>query len=124
MKKALLLIAHGSRKDEANVDLHEVVTEMRKRGPFDIVEGAFLELVEPGIEETADRCVAQGAERVVLLPYFLSAGVHVRSDLAGIRNKLADRFPPVEFRLAEPLGPHPLLLEIVKERAREAEKKS
>ncbi len=121
MKTALLLIAHGSRKDEANDDLHDVVDEMQKRGSFAIVQGAFLELAEPTIEESAARCVAQGAERVVLLPYFLSAGVHVRSDLAAIRNKLADRYSPVEFRLAEPLGPHPLLFDIVAERAREAQ---
>jgi sirohydrochlorin ferrochelatase len=57
---------------------------------------------------------------VVLVPYFLSAGVHVRRDLTEARAKLASRFPAVDFRLAEPLGRHPLLLEVVAERAREA----
>jgi hypothetical protein len=33
---------------------------------------------------------------------------------------LAARFAGVEFRLAEPLGQHPLLRRIVSERAREA----
>jgi sirohydrochlorin ferrochelatase len=57
---------------------------------------------------------------VVLVPYFLSAGVHVRRDLAAARDRLARAFPHVEFRLAEPLGRHPLLLEVVAERADEA----
>ena len=57
---------------------------------------------------------------MVLLPYFLSAGIHVRRDLTGFRDRLAGRFPDVEFRLAEPLGRHPLLLEVVAERAAEA----
>ena len=120
MREALLLIAHGSRQEEANADLHAVVSEMRKRGEFAIVEGAFLELAKPTIEEAGARCVNQGAERVVLVPYFLSAGVHVRRDLALARDRLAERFPAVEFRLAEPLGRHPLLLEVVSERVREA----
>ncbi len=120
MKTALLLIAHGSRQDEANADLLDIVAEMRKRGDYAVVEGAYLELSAPTIEEATARCVAQGAEKVVLLPYFLSAGVHVRQDLTAIRQKLAKDNPNVEFSLAEPLGPHPLLLEIVAERARQA----
>ncbi len=119
-KTALLLIAHGSRKDEANADLHDVVTEMRIRGDYALVEGAFLELAKPTIEDASARCVSHGAGRVILLPYFLSAGVHVRQDLTAICRKLAKNYPHVEFRLAEPLGPHPLLLEIVAQRAREA----
>jgi sirohydrochlorin ferrochelatase len=121
MKTALLLMAHGSRQDEANRDLHYLVGELRARGGFAVVEGAFLELAPPTIDEGAAACVAHGVERVVLLPYFLSAGVHVRRDLADIRSRLAARFPQVEFRLAEPLGRHPLLLEVVLDRAREAE---
>jgi sirohydrochlorin ferrochelatase len=119
-KIALLLIAHGSRQEEANADLREAVAAIRKREEFDIVEGSFLELAEPTIEEGGARCVEQGAKRVVLLPYFLSAGVHVREDLTAIRRKLAETFPEIDFRLAEPLGPHPLLLEIVAQRARRA----
>jgi sirohydrochlorin ferrochelatase len=120
MKTALLLIAHGSRQEEANADLHHVADGLRRRG-WPVVEAAFLELAEPGIEEGGRRCVAQGADRVVLTPYFLSAGVHVRRDLSAARARLAERFPAVEFRLAEPLGRHPLLLDVVAERAREAD---
>jgi sirohydrochlorin ferrochelatase len=115
-----LLIAHGSRQEEANADLLHVAAGLRARG-WAIVEASFLELAEPGIEAGGVRCVEQGAERVVLVPYFLSAGVHVRRDLAEARGKLAERFPAVEFRLAEPLGRHPLLLDVVEERARGAE---
>jgi sirohydrochlorin ferrochelatase len=118
---ALVLIAHGSRQDEANTDLHHVVADLRRRGRYVIVEASFLELAEPDIEEAAGRCVARGARRVLLLPYFLSAGVHVRRDLTVIRARLARRHPAVEFRLGEPLGRHPLMLEVVAERARQAE---
>jgi sirohydrochlorin ferrochelatase len=118
---ALLLMAHGSRLDDANADLHHVVAEMRRRGRYTRVEASFLELAEPAIEQAAAACVGQGCRRVILLPYFLSAGVHVRRDLAEMQRQLADRFPAVEFVLAEPLGTHPLLLEVVAERAREAE---
>jgi sirohydrochlorin ferrochelatase len=119
MKTALLLIAHGSRQDEANADLQHLVRELR--GRYAIVEASYLELAPPTIAEAGSRCVALGAERVVLVPYFLSAGVHVRRDLTAARQELAGRFPQVEFRLAEPLGQHPLLVNVVDDRARAAE---
>jgi sirohydrochlorin ferrochelatase len=120
MRTALQLIAHGSRQPEANDDLNYLAEELRRRGEFGIVEASFLELAEPNIEAAGVHCVEQGAERVVLLPYFLSAGVHVRRDLTEARSRLAERFPNIDFRLAEPLGRHPLLLEVVVERARQA----
>jgi len=116
---ALLLIAHGSRNPEANADLHHVVGGLGQRG-HPIVVASFLELAEPGIEEGGRECVARGARQVVLVPYFLSAGVHVRRDLTEARDALARTFPDVAFRLAEPLGQHPLLLDVVADRIREA----
>ena len=119
MQTALLLIAHGSRQPEANADLHHVVEGLVRRGHA-LVEASFLELAEPDIERRRRAVRGAGAGRVVLLPYFLSAGVHVRRDLTAARDRLAARFPGVEFLLAEPLGRHPLLLEVVAERVREA----
>jgi sirohydrochlorin ferrochelatase len=121
MRTALLLIAHGSREPEANADLRHVAEALRRRGGYAWVEAAFLELAEPDADTGAARCVAHGTERVILVPYFLSAGVHVRRDLDAIRRRLAERYPAVEFRLAEPLGRHPLLIDVVAERARAAE---
>lgn len=117
---ALLLIAHGSRRPEANADLDHLAGVLRARGEYLLVEPAYLELCEPAIVPGGDRCVAAGATRVVLVPYFLSAGVHVVEDLTAARDELARRHPAVEFLLADPLGRHPLLAEVVAERAREA----
>jgi sirohydrochlorin ferrochelatase len=119
--KALLLIAHGSRKAEANADLEHVAAAMRARGRYPVVRVAYLELAEPAIAAGGAACVADGAAEVILLPYFLSAGVHVQEDLEEARAKLAAAHPGVTFRLAEPLGRHPLLLDVVEDRARDAE---
>jgi sirohydrochlorin ferrochelatase len=118
---ALLLIAHGSRQEEANADLHHLAAQMRQRGPYSIVEPAFLELAEPTITQAAERCVERGARRVILLPYFLSAGVHVRRDLQDHCRRLGEHFRNVSFLLAEPLGRHPLLVDVVADRARQAQ---
>jgi len=120
-RPALLLIAHGSREPEANADLTRLAQELRRSGQFAHVEPAYLELATPGIDAGAANCVRADVRRVVLLPYFLSASVHVRRDLTAARERLAARFPAIEFLLAEPLGPHPLLTEIVLQRVAETE---
>ena len=114
---ALLLIAHGSREPSANEDLFRLADELAATRQYATVVAAFLELAEPDIDAGGEKCVETKPDRVVLIPYFLSAGVHVRRDLAAVRDRLAERFPSIEFRLAEPLGPHPLLMEIVVQRA-------
>ena len=111
---ALLLIAHGSRNADANADLLHLAEELRTDYP--VVVASYLELAPPGIEDGARLCVFQGAKCVVLVPYFLSAGVHVRRDLTEARDRLAGEFPHVDFRLADPLGRHPLLVEVVRQR--------
>lgn len=118
MTQAILLIAHGSRNPGANEDLHYLADRLREQG-FPIVVASFLELAEPGIAAGGRQCVQAGASRVVLLPYFLSAGVHFRRDLTAARDELQAEFPDTTFVLAEPLGRHPLLTTIVTERIAE-----
>jgi sirohydrochlorin ferrochelatase len=54
-----------------------------------------------------------------MIPYFLSAGVHLTRDLVEVRDAIRRRHPGVEVRLATALGPHPLLDDLVSERIRQ-----
>ena len=116
---AVLLIAHGSRRAAANDDLVQLAQLVMQRSDYSFVEVSYLELVSPTIPEGGQTCVARGARQVLMLPYFLSAGVHVVNDLEAHRNDLANQFPGVEFRLCPHLGLHPLMAEIVLHRLRE-----
>src|SRR3954454_12843306 len=107
---AVLLIAHGSRHELANDDTRALAAELVRRGSCAVAVAAFLEIAKPDIDEGASECVRLRARRVILLPHVLSAGMHVREDLGAARRRLAERYPDVDFRLAEPLGRHPLLL--------------
>lgn len=119
--KALLLIAHGSRRAEANADLEYLAEAIRQRGDYGHVQVSYLELAEPTIAEGGRLCAEAGADEVVMLPYFLSPGVHARDDMAEAQGLLAKEYATVRFRLAEPLGRHPALVELVLQRALEAE---
>ena len=118
-RTAILLIAHGSRQPSANDDLRELAARLSSQGTYSIVEPSFLELAEPELLAGGRRCVELGATRVLMIPYFLSAGVHLRRDLTAARDELNRRHPDVEFILGSPLGPHLLLDQLVAERIRE-----
>jgi sirohydrochlorin ferrochelatase len=118
---AILLIAHGSRHEPANADLRHMADEIAASGEYPIVEPSFLELADPDIPAGGSACVGRGAGRVLMVPYFLSAGVHLIRDLTAARDDLMARHPDVEFLLGPPLGPHPLLQRLVLERVRELE---
>jgi sirohydrochlorin ferrochelatase len=118
-RTAILLIAHGSRQASANDDLHELAARLSSQGIYPIVEPSFLELAEPELLAGGRRCVDLGATRVLMIPYFLSEGVHLRRDLTAARDELNRRHPDVQFVLGSPLGPHPLLDQLVAERIRE-----
>lgn len=116
---AVLLIAHGSRRAEANAELVDVAKRLLDRGEYAIVEPSYLEIAEPTIPQGAARCVERGATTVLMMPYFLSAGSHVVDDLERHRGELAAAHPEVTWRLCLPLGLHPLMTDIVFDRLRE-----
>ncbi|HUQ71105.1 MAG TPA: CbiX/SirB N-terminal domain-containing protein, partial [Planctomycetaceae bacterium] len=105
---------------EANADLKELARRVTEQGGYAIVEVSYLELATPTIPDGCRRCVSRGANRVLMLPYFLSAGRHVTEDLIEHQRQLAAEFPDVTFQLCPPLGLHPLMTQIVLDRLLES----
>ncbi|MGZ0172640.1 MAG: sirohydrochlorin chelatase [Planctomycetales bacterium] len=121
MTTAVLLIAHGSRRAEANHDLVIVADQLREQCEYSIIVPSYLELADPSIPDGARQCVDAGADHVLMMPYFLSAGSHVTRDLERFRNEASAEFEAVEFDLCPPLGLHPLMMQIIKDRLAEGE---
>ena len=120
MKSALLVMVHGSPRPEANESMYHVVERVRARGEFDIVEVGFLECNEPLIGDAIDRCVADGATRIVAVPYFLHTGTHVAQDLPELLDAARMRHPRVTFALGPYLGLSPRVTDLLADRAHAA----
>ena len=117
MSDALLVMVHGSPRPVANQDMFAVVDVLRERGSFPIVEVGFMELNDPPIPLAIERCVEQGAQRVIAVPYFLHTGMHVTDDLPDLLEEAQARYPDVEFLMGDYLGHDPLLADVIAERA-------
>ncbi len=102
---SLIIVAHGSRREASNDEVRELTSKLREEAyDFDYVEAAFLELAEPSIPDGIRAAIIKGHEKVVVLPYFLSAGRHVTDDIPDQVQAVQDEHPEVEIYLAPYLG--------------------
>ncbi len=118
-KSGVLVVGHGSRREEANRDVREAARRIGERGGFRLVEAAFLEIEHPNIAEGFKCLVGRGACNVTVHPYFLSPGRHTRGDLPREVRAVAQCFPGVSYQITEPLSAHPQVIEASIERIRE-----
>jgi sirohydrochlorin ferrochelatase len=118
--EGVILLAHGSKNTEAEEGLQEITLQVKEglRGARVIL--AFLQFNHPNLSEAIDQAVAEGMKRIVVVPFFLVAGVHVRKDIPDEIEQARQRHPGVEILLARPLLPDPRIAEIVVERIRDA----
>lgn len=110
---AILLFSHGSILCGAERNLIEVASAMRERGDAPIVEVGFLNYSEPLFRESVERCIEQGATRIIVAPWFLIAGKFVVDDLPATIAEAREAHPDVEFSVAGVIGFHPLLADAV-----------
>lgn len=118
----VVIVDHGSKQPESNQLLEEVVRtfESGNGDKFSIVEPAHMELAEPTIAQAYDSCVARGATEIIVSPFFLGPGRHWTSDIPSLISEAASRHPHTTWKLAPPLGNHPLIQHLLLQRLREA----
>ena len=120
-ESALLMLAHGSRDAEARAEYVRVHEALAARlAPRTVVFSA-LEFPDedklPSIAEGWRRCLAAGADRVVVLPFFLFPAGHVREDLPAELRAARDAGGWATLEMLPPLGPADEILEAIGARA-------
>ena len=105
----LLLVGHGTKSAAGVAQFAELVAKVRRCRPDTAVEGGFLELSSPPIQDAVAR-LAQEAAVVDVVPLVLVAAGHSKGDIPAALEREALRHPGLSFRYGRPLGAHPLLL--------------
>ena len=115
-KLGVILVDHGSRRDESNALLLDVVRNFADASGLPIVEPAHMELAEPTVATAFGRCVERGATTVVVFPYFLLPGRHWHDDIPRLAAAAASQHPGIHFLVTAPFGLHPLMAEVMRQR--------
>lgn len=113
--QALVLVAHGSRRQASNREVINLAHGLRQQASkrYQIVEAGFLELANPSIPEAIESCIESGATAVNVVPYFLAAGRHVVEDIPGIVESVAEQHAGVSIRIAEHIGMSELMIQLI-----------
>jgi sirohydrochlorin ferrochelatase len=112
-----VVFGHGSSVASANEAVRIVAAQAAADGAWDLYETAFLE-VAPRLDEAVRKLAAAGAEQILVLPYFLTLGIHLQRDLPRLVEDLSTKYK-LPIRVAEPLDGHPELSRILVDRATE-----
>jgi sirohydrochlorin ferrochelatase len=114
---AYIVFAHGSSVESANDAVRAVSAEAARRAEWKLYETAFLGGGRPNLEEAAAKLAADGATEIVVIPYFLTSGLHLERDLPALIAEIRRSRPELALRSTAPLDGHPGLVDAVLDRA-------
>ena len=111
MTTALILFAHGARDPEWANPMRRVQAVIRQRMTNVPVELAFLEFMAPTLPDCAAGLIAQGADKIVVMPMYVARGGHLKKETPEMLAALRATYPQVEFSLGNAIGEHELVVQ-------------
>ncbi len=114
--RGIMIVGHGSRSKEAREEFAEIVEGFRKETGME-AEGCFMEISPPFIPETIQRMYSQGIHEITVVPCFLFSGIHISEDIPGILAVEKNRYTDLRIAMAQPIGCHGGVVDILRERA-------
>ena len=118
-RTAILLFAHGSAVEEANQGVRTLARRIQATGSYPYVQAAFLGPGRPELGEAIAKAVGARYRRIVVLPYFLTLGIHLRRDLPKLVAAERRKHPRVEIKVGRSLEDHPEMASLVLGRIQE-----
>lgn len=97
-----------------------MAAELQRRQGYEAVQAAFLESGQPDLRGAIDRLAGEGIEHVIVIPYFLTLGMHLQRDLPRLVAEIRAVHPGMEIQVTPPLDGHPALIDALLGRAHEA----
>lgn len=112
--KSLLLVAHGSRREQSNEEVRLLANKLASRcgDEFPVIHSAFLELADPLIPDGLQKCLDEGASSIIVLPYFLNTGRHVAKDIPDIVNDFKYS-TSANIQIASHLGASEMMMDLL-----------
>ncbi|MBL7004315.1 MAG: CbiX/SirB N-terminal domain-containing protein [Gammaproteobacteria bacterium] len=113
--KALLLIAHGSRRQQSNEEVFALAEKLKNNcsEQYSIVHAGFLEIADVLIPDGIKKCVDDGATEIIVLPYFLNSGNHVVKDIPEEVSDVIPLYPNVDIKIAQHLGASEMMMDLL-----------
>src|SRR5262249_41387194 len=112
-----IVFAHGSSVESANEAVRTVAREAASRAGWESYVAAFLGGGRPSLPEAVDDFAARGIREFVVIPYFLTLGLHLERDLPELVAQIKRAHPEIAIEVTPPLDGHPAMVDAVVDRA-------
>jgi sirohydrochlorin cobaltochelatase len=112
-KPALLIAGHGTRDPEGVAAFTALTGRVARLNTKRSVAGGFIELSEPPLRDAVSTLAGQGHRNLVAVPLMLVAAGHSKGDVPAALAREVARHPGLSVRYGRPLGPHPVLQDLL-----------
>ena len=116
----LLGVAHGSRDPGSQQVVEDLLALAAARRPGLRTQVAYVDNASPSIRSAVASLVAGGDSDITVVPLLLGAATHSKTDVAASVQAARSAHPGAVLRYGRPLGPHPVVVEVLAQRLAEA----
>ena len=102
--KAIILFGHGARDSRWREPFDRLAGLWRSQHADTPVELAFLEMMQPSLEEAVVSLVNGGATQITIVPVFFGQGGHLRNDFPVLLEECRGKFPGVQLSATPAVG--------------------
>ena len=102
--KAIILFGHGARDARWREPFDRLAALWKAQHSGVLVELAFLEMMQPSLEEAVTSLSSAGASEIIVVPVFFGLGGHLRNDFPVLLNSCQEKFPSVKLSATLAVG--------------------
>ena len=116
----LLGVAHGSKDPASQAVVEELLRRTGALRPGLRTAAAYVDNASPSLRRALAALAEDGVDDVVVLPVLLTPASHSKTDVAASVQVGRLALPRMRLRYGRPLGPHPVLVDVLARRLTEA----
>jgi len=102
--KAIILFGHGARDSRWREPFDRLASLWREQHSATPVQLAFLEMMQPSLEEAVASLVDGGATQITIVPVFFGQGGHLRNDFPVLLDACKEKFPQTSLSATPAVG--------------------
>jgi sirohydrochlorin cobaltochelatase len=102
--KAIILFGHGARDSRWREPFDRLAELWRQQHAGTPVALAFLEMMQPSLEEAVASLNSQGVKSITVVPVFFGQGGHLRNDFPVLLEACQKQYPQIALSTTPAVG--------------------
>ncbi|QWD64392.1 sirohydrochlorin chelatase [Polynucleobacter sp. MWH-UH2A] len=102
--KAIILFGHGARDIRWRDPFDRLLSLWQSQNPDVMAELAFLEMMQPSLEDAVTNLASKGANKITVIPVFFGQGGHLRNDFPLLLEDCQKKFPAITLSATPAVG--------------------